>query len=85
MESPWHLLVVDESPHGHLGKTGLRTNPKAQEPIFYSADGEIQVHSRYQNTVAEIQNVSQFSSDCFIVPLLELSSVWLFWKMFFFH
>lgn len=30
-----------------LGKTDLGTKPKAQEPVFHSADGEIQVQSRY--------------------------------------
>lgn len=70
-----------------LGKTDLGTKPKGQEPVFHSADGEIQVQSRYWITVAETDKISQLYSVCFFKrPFqLELFNVWLFWKRFFFH
>lgn len=47
VESHWHPLAGDESSHGDLSKTDLGTKPKVLEPIFHSADGEIQIQSRY--------------------------------------
>lgn len=71
MDSHWHPLAGGGSSHGDLGKTDLGTKPKAQEPIFHSADGEPQVQHRYQNTVAEIDKISQLYSDCFLVSLKD--------------